>query len=160
MSEDYWDGALWVYHADIVNDGSNSGNHIYLMTVGAGNELEVLYGSILNGDASNRVAFVRIDDGAELIAPLLGDLEGITLNSGQSHGFPYAPAEASGGAAAGAGARYLMAGAMRLRAQVTAIAVSQDSAFGIACRIRGEIPTVVLTSPTDAVETVNTNRVF
>ena len=43
--------ATWVYHADVTNDGTNSGNHLYVVQPGAGNEMELLYGSLANDDA-------------------------------------------------------------------------------------------------------------
>lgn len=160
MSENYWEGGLWVYHADIVNDGSNSGNHTYSIAQAAGDEMEVLYGIFLNGDTSNRTLQALIDDGANTLAALLGDIGGFTLNAGASQGFPVADPRASAGGGSSGGIRYIVAGAMRLRFVLGSVAVSQDSALGIVCRIRGAIPTVTLTSPADAVETVNTNRVF
>lgn len=153
MSEDYWDGANWVFEADITNDGSNSGNHVYTITVGAGNELEILYGNILNGDTSARTASAVIDDGSTTTA----FMESLSLGAGAQAGFPHA--NAAGTIETGP-TRFIVAGTMRIVVTVASVATSQDTALAIACRIRGGIPTVVLTSPTDAVEVVNTNRVF
>lgn len=155
----YWDGALWVYHADITNNGSNSGNHTYAVVPGAGNEMEVLYGLILNGDASNRTAGVLIKDGAggNIISRILSSF---TLNAGISHAYPVADERSATGAGINAGARIIIGGTIELSATFASIAVSQDTAFAIVCRIRGGLPTVTLTSPTDAVEVVNTNQVF
>ncbi len=160
MSEDYWDGALWVFHADIVNDVTNSGPHTYSIVPGAGNEMELLYGTFLNGDTSNRTFQAVIDDGANSLGTFVGDPGGITLNLGESHGFPVAEARLAAGTGTAAGQRFIIAGTMRLRFILQAVSVNQDSALGFVCRIRGGLPTVTLTSPTDAAETVNTNQVF
>lgn len=156
MSEHFWEGAVWVYHADIVNDGSNSGNHIYSIVPGGGNEMEILYGQLVNGDTSARVATIMIDDGANQITRFLA----LTLGAGGVHGFPISNVVTAAGAGSGPYVRLIVAGSMRLRANVDAIAVSENTGLAIACRIRGGIPTVTLTSPTDAVETVNMNQVF
>lgn len=153
----YWDGGTWVYHADITNDGSNSGNHTYSVVPGAGNELEVLYGRILNGDAAARTSQVLVKDvvGGEILARIVNR----SLGAGLDHSFP-AVSEAVDSAKLSAGARIIIAGLMELQAVIAAVAVSQDSAFGVVCRIRGGVPTVTLTSPTDAVEVVNRDQVF
>lgn len=152
--EDYWQGALWVYHADITNDGSNSGNHVYSVSQAVGSEMEVIGGRVLNGDASSRTLDVYIDDGTNQIMPLIttkalgaGD-EIPLLSRGGSDITPFFN-------------RVLLSGTMRLIVNIAALAVNKDTAVGIICRIRyPPLPTVTLTSPTNAVETVNTNLVF
>lgn len=159
---EYWDGALWIYHATITNDGSNSGIHEYDLVPGVGNELEVLYGRLNNGDASNRVVhgYVKDADGGNILASVIGDDSGTNLNAARALSFPFAQAEdSSNGQAFAAGVRFFLAGAMSLNLTLAAIAVSQDTSLGLVCRIRGGVPTVILTSPTDAVEVVNTNQV-
>lgn len=161
MSEDWWDGALWVYIATITNNGANSGAHVYNMVPGAGNEVELLYGHILNGDTSARVCKVNMtDDEANALAALLDDLAGISLTGGVTNSFPM------GGdvpAAAGSGAgptRFMVAGTMALNIQAAAVGTSQDTRVAIVCRIRGGVPTVTLTSPTGATEAVVKNQVY
>lgn len=156
MSEDYWAGAVWVYHANITNNGSNSGNHVYAVSPGVGNEMELLYGSIRNLDAAARTANVEIDDGTNIFVSLV---TAVSISASARTSFPGASSVASSSPVA-AGSRIILAGGMRLNATLAAVAVSQDSRFGIACRIRGGVPTVTLTSPADAVEVVDINRVF
>lgn len=157
-NEDYWAGALWVYHADITNDGSNSGNHQYVVTPGAGNEMRVLYGTLANDDTSTRASEVWIRDaGGRLIARLRGRGNAV---AGDDRSFPLSNVSGSLDESSIGGSEIVVAGAMDIIAVVESVATSQDTAFAIVCRIRGGIPTVVLTSPTDAVETVNTNRTF
>lgn len=151
QTEGYWEGALWVYHADIVNNGANSGNQVYSIVPGVGNELEVLYGTVFNGDAAGRSTTVIIDDGTNNLSLMVSE----TLGSAASRDFP--SSNTSRGAA---GQRYILAGTMRLITTVASVAVSQDSRLGLCCRIRGDLPTVTLTSPTGATETVNRNQVF
>ncbi len=157
MSGGYWEGATWVFNADITNDGSNSGTHEYDVSPGAGNEMEILYGMLRNDDAAGRVTRVVITDATtnREIANLAQKDQ--TLAAGAPVSFPNA-----GGAVThvAAGSRLILSGGLTLHAQVAAVAVSQDTEFSIVARIRGGVPTVVLTSPTDAVETVNLNMVL
>ncbi|MCJ2531781.1 MAG: hypothetical protein LN413_05700 [Candidatus Thermoplasmatota archaeon] len=155
MSEIWWDGATWVYHADILNDGANSGNHVYALTLGEGDEMIILYGNALNGDAAGRIATLEIeDDDADRISRFFSR----TLGVGGVGSFPYAEDDFESGLAAGT--RFIFSGPMVLRLTVAAVAVAQDTALGIAARIRGGRPTVTLTSPTGATETVNKNRTY
>lgn len=157
MSEDYWEGATWVYYANITNDGSNSGSHIYVVVPGAGNEMEVLYGEVDNDDTSTRSVFGTIeDDSGNLLYRIIPDAMAAT--AGTAISFPVT--DEVGADAGGASRRLFVSGTMALRFTVGAVAVSQDTAFAIVCRIRGSVPTVTLISPTNAVEVVDTNRVF
>jgi hypothetical protein len=154
----YWEGATWVYRANIVNDGVNAGNHVYLVSPGAGNEMEILYGSLLNGDATNRSALARIeDDEGNILAEIL---LAFTLNAGIRASFPAVDEAAATGMGLAAGSRLILSGAMQARFQISSVAVSEDTAFAIVCRIRGARPTVTLTSPTGATETVDKDQVF
>lgn len=149
----YWDGATWVYRATITNDGSNSGNHIYNISPGEGNEMEFLYGTVLNGDTATRTIHIEIDDGSDdqvMVNYTISTAAGI-----RAHVFPTVANENRPNMT-----RYILSGPMRLRLSVLALATSENSEIGIACRIRGNVPTVTLTSPTDAVEVVSTNRVM
>ncbi len=147
-------GNVWVYHADIVNDNTNSGNHIYSVVPGDGNAMEILYGSLLNGDTSTRTGNVWIQDaaGGNQITRLLNE----TLGAGALRSFPTI---GIGDAVEAQGGRFFVYGNMALRGEVLAVATDQDSAFALAALVRGALPTVTLTSPTSAVETVNTNAV-
>lgn len=147
----------WVYVATITNDGSNSGNHEYEITPGVGGEVKEPYGSLLNGDGSARssFAYVRDDDDtniAHITPPTL------SITAAQTLPFPVIDEVASN--AASFFSRLMTSGLMKFYFALTSIAVSQDTALRISCRIRGAIPTVTLTSPTDAVEVVVKNQVF
>ncbi len=156
----------WVYIADITNDGSNSGNHIYEVTPGAGNEMKILYGYLYNGDSSSRVGNVRIHDvsgqgSTSNLSDQLADFVPIatTLGAGQRGSFPTND-EFGDNTAAVMHTPFRIAGDMTIWARLASVAINQDSQFSIVCRIRGGIPAVVLTSPTDAVEVVHRNQVF
>lgn len=153
MIEKYWDGATWVYQADITNDGSNSGNHDYSLTQGEGDEMEVLYGNVLNGDVASRTVTLEVRDPS---GEVLYRMELVSVGAGVYTNFPHGDAAPATAAQA---KRLILSGPMILFARVASVATSQDSAFGIVARIRGGVPTVTLASPTDAVEVVNTNRV-
>ncbi len=157
MSEDYWDGALWVYHADIVNTAGGAGGHSYTVAPAVGSEMEVLYGSFQNGDTLGRLLYVNIDDGTNLLTRLLGQR---TVTAGHAVSFPQGNIAVDDQAGLAPDGRTILSGPMTVVAIAEAIAVSQDTAFGIVCRIRGGIPTVALIGPGAAVETVNTNQVM
>ncbi len=154
MTENYWEGATWVYHADIVNDGSNSGNHVYTVVPGVGNELEVLFGSVLNGDTASRT--VQFSWNTAISGGEVLEFYGLSLGAGLRMAlFP-----SDGQADQPIMGRHILSGGMSLSISVSAVAVNQDSALGFVGRLRGSIPMVTLTSPTDAVETVNITQVF
>ncbi len=158
QSDDYWEGALWVYHASITNDAMDVATHTYTITVGAGNELEILFGSVLQGDTSNRAVTVEITDGTNRLAVLIGS----TVNAGVRAAFPTAtPFIAAGPILISAGTRIILGGAMELVVTIGAVAVSQDSALGLVCRIRGAVPTVVeAASAGTPVISIDTEQVF
>ncbi len=147
----------WVYQANVTNDGSNSGNHDYVVTPGAGNEMEILYGGITNDDTSARTTEVRIrDDDDNILVKLI---KVASTGVGETRPFPALGASGADDSVA-SGSRLIVTGAMNVLARVSAVAISQDSMFTIVCRIKGGIPTVVITSPVDAVEVIDKNQVF
>lgn len=152
-------GRTWVYEADITNDGINSGNHQYLVVPGAGNELEILYGHLGNLDSAGRTSNVIVrDDDAKQLGYLIPN-NAVIANAVF---VPFPTIDEINVSASGAGQsnRWMLSGTMDLLVLVASVAVSQDTRFAIVGRIRGGIPTVTLTSPTDAVEVVNKNQVF
>lgn len=155
MSEDYWDGALWIYQADITNGAGGAGDQTYTLTVGTGNELEVLYGEVFNGDTSARVVTVIIDDGTNQITQILN----LTAGAGARVAFPVSTTQGDSAGVA-AGARLIVAGTMRIVVRVAAVALSQDSALGLACRIRGGVPSVVEAGASTPTININTEQVF
>jgi len=128
----------------------------YTMTVGLGNELEVLYLEVFNGDTSARVIDVSIDDGTNVLWSLFRRAGTSTAAAGS---LPWPHTGAS--ILEGGHTRLMMSGVMRLVASVAAVAVSQDSALSLVCRIRGPVPTVVeAASAGTPVISINTERVF
>ncbi len=61
MSEEYWGGANWIYQATITNGVGGAGNHTYAITTGIGDEMEILFGSVFNGDTVARVVKMHVD---------------------------------------------------------------------------------------------------
>ncbi len=158
MKDGYWEGATWIYRATITNDGTNSGTHTYSVVPGAGNEFELVAGVLFNGDTTGRVV-------TGMIAAPAGDVlnrlieRNDSLGAGAEQGFPSAPIVGDNAPGA-AGPRYIVAGTMILRCSVAAVAINQDTAFGVTIRFRGATPVPALTSPTDAVEVVVINQVL
>lgn len=152
-----WDGATWVYNADITNDGANSGTHTYTVVPGAGNEAMLMYGTLTNLDTAGRTGFVEITDGTNLLGRLIPSS---TFDANTIHGFPTSSTLAAAGQGVDPAHPLFLSGTMELVGEIAAIAVSQDTEFAIVMRIRGLAPTVTLSSPTSAVEVVNTDAIF
>ncbi len=155
MSEDYWDGATWVYHSQIAHEAAQGAGTIsWLVVPGAGNEMEVLYGHLRNTDTVDRSGAVTIEDdaGAEIVSLQRG-----TITAAVRAAFPVAPAASSDESGGG---RYIVSGTMRLLALVAAVADGQESEFGLACRIRGGVPTVTESGQGTIVITDLTEQVY
>ncbi len=159
MGEDYWEGATWVYQADITNDGSNSGLQSYEVTPGAGNEFYIMYGYLHNGDAAGRTGNVLIlsGTGGEHLTNLISS--DATVGAADRRNFP-AHGDANTDDRNSQPSMPIVSGTMTVLATMGAVAVNQDTQFAITCRIRGAVPTVTLVGPTDAVKTVNVNQVY
>ena len=141
MSEDYWDGAIWVYHSIVANEAAAGASTIsWTVVPGTGNEMEVLYGRISNLDTAGRAVTVDIE--TDTAGELLSNLVQVTMNAGAGNGFPQAITAGAGGAAAASGTRYIVAGTMRLVGSVLSVADGEDAEFGLVCRVRGGVPTV------------------
>ncbi len=153
MSEEYWDGALWVYHADITRDGSTSGTDTIDIVPGAGNEMEVLYGMISHDDGTGRQvrAAISTDNVAERITYLAN---GVVTSS-----FMDFPQEGASGNESGP-SRKVVAGPMTLRLTIESLAVGKKAIYAVVCRIRGAVPTVTVTKPADSVLVTNKNAVM
>lgn len=160
MTDGYWDGALWVYQADITNGAGGGGDLTWTVVPGVGNEMEILYGDIFNGDTAGRVVRINIDDGTNHLASLLDDLTGFSLNAGVHHAFPIGDVVAATGGNVSDGARILIAGTMRLVATVESVAASQDGAFALVARIRGGVPVVTEAGNSTPTININTEQVF
>ena len=158
MSEGYWDGALWVYHSQIAHEGGQgAGDITWLVVPGAGNELEILYGHLHNTDTSTRVAsgIIETDTAGEEVTPLFSD----SLGAAARQVF-FVPSRTTATEESAGGPRYIVAGTMRLLFTMAAVADGQESIMGIACRIRGGVPTVTEGGQGTIVITELTEQVF
>jgi len=151
------DWGIWDYQADITNGAGGAGDNSYTITVPVGAVLEIEYGELFNGDTSNRTAVIEIrGDGGERLATLING----TLNAAARSSFPSANIFAAAGNPLGTSARIFVSGGMDIVAAVLAVAASQDTAFGISCRIWGEVPTVVEAGASTPTINVNLEKVF
>lgn len=151
------DGRMWVYHVTIENDSDGSGTITSEIVPGAGSEMEVLYGSITNGDVAGRPGRVEIeDDDDNLIARILTE----TVGAAGVISFPGADAPAANSGVS-AGAPILVVGDMVFIMRMESVAVSQDVTFAVVARIRGGPPTATETAQgTTPVITINTEKTF
>ncbi len=157
MSEDYWDGAMWAYEADITNGAGGAGENSYLISPGAGNEMEIFNGVFFNGDSSPRIMTILMEGpSAEKLAMLL-DLQ---VNAGTEHPLNTVDEAAQGDTFTSSGARMPIGGTMRLAMRVAAVAASQDTAFGCFARIRGGLPIVTEAGISTPTININLEQVF
>ncbi len=158
QSDSWPGGQTWVYHADIVNSAGGAADNSYTVSLAVGNEMEILYGEVLNGDTAGRVVTVLIDTGTA--GENLASLVSITADAGSTQAFPHSDVSGVAGTHLSAGAPLLFSGGMRLVVTVAAVALSQDTAFGLVCRTRNAVPTVVEAGEASATITINEERVF
>ena len=147
MTEEDW--ATWIYQADITS-GTGDGDATFTVTAGVGNEAEILYAQLFNGDTVTRVVQLIIDDGTNEFDRLLDT----NCTAGARQSWPVINEQADGGTTAGPG-RYLIAGPMRLVATIVGLGSTDDVAFSLTCRINAGVPTVV--EAASGTETVNIN---
>ncbi len=160
MSEDYWDGALFVYHADITNGAGGSGTNSYTIVPGAGNELEILYGHIFNGDTVARGTSLLISSGANLITTLLDDAPGLAINPGAVQSYPHNDeVNVDGGSTVG-GVRLFLAGTMDFEGKLLAVGSSDDTRFAMAARLRGGMPIITEAGISTPTININVEQVF
>lgn len=150
---DKW--AVWHYRATIANDGSNSGNHGYNFTPGAGNILVVLGGILFNGDtvALNGSVIVRNSDNNDIrrILPTT------SIAGGSSREFPTKELSSDDGVASAEGV--VVSGDEDLQILLASVNVNDDSLVSLYGLVSGGPPTVTLISPTGATETETENRI-
>ncbi len=146
----------WVYEVDIIN-GDADGEVSAIIVPGAGNEFEVLYGTIFNGDSVNRVTEALVqDDDDNRIGWIM---RAATVNAGHFIGFPiYGAGTTNRG---GESNRWIISGGMKLKLSMAAVGATDDVNFAIACRIRGGSPTVTEAfTGSGGTITINKEQVF
>lgn len=148
--------AVWHYTANIVNDGTNAGTHSYTISITVGSCAVLLGGEILNGDtvARNLSALLRDNDGVTIRRVL----PATSTAGGSTRQIPTSELSADDGPS-DAGSPVVLAGGETFLVQAASVAVNDDSRLAIQFLISGDKPTVVLSSPTGATETVTEDRV-
>ena len=151
MTFDPKDWALFHYRSTIVNAVGASGAHDHSIVPGRGNMMRFLYGTLLNGDTAGRALTVQLlTTGNFILTNLLG---AVTVAAGARRNFPTDEVSADGG---GVGSTPLyVAGDDQFFVRLAAVAVSENSEFAFVALMSAGEPTVTITSPTAAVETVS-----
>ncbi len=160
MSEDYWEGALYIYDADITNGAGGAGANSYNLTPGVGNEMEILSIRFLNGDVAGRVLTVEIrDDDNNVIIEIF---PGVSLGAGATIMFPHISSDANIAARSAwpNKTRAFLAGEMNVNLSLAAVAASQNTECSIVGRIRGGIPTATEVGASTPTINVNKEQVF
>ena len=152
MNKNYWEGRTWVYQSDITNGAGGGGNASVTVVPGAGNELEILYGSIFNGDTTSRGCRGYItDDDSNILTYILNG----TIGAGDYLMFPNT-LDLADNVANTMTTRHILSGTMELVLVVLSLGAADDAAFGLVCRLRGGMPTV--TEAGAATPTININK--
>ena len=148
--------AVWTYRATIVNDGVNTGQHLYVFTPGAGNICILIGGKVLNGDATGRAGNVRLRnvDGDRVRDVLRNQ----TIGAGKERDFPTSELAGDDNSAS-VPPDVVVAGTEDLAVEVSSLAINEDTSVSIQMLVSGGPPAVVLTSPTGATETETENRI-
>ncbi len=150
MSEEYWDGATWHYHCNIANGVGSGGTIQWDVEVPVGDEMELLYGMLTNGDTSTRTGRVYIVEATDNIMVYF---QNGSLTAGLTRPFPAIVTDLA------VGARYILSGGMKLIAHVVAVASTENATLAVACRIRGGVPTVSESGQDTPTITINTEAV-
>ena len=158
MSDEWWDGGTWCYFATRTNDASNAGVHTWEIQPGAGNEMELLGGHFFHDSADALALAVRVTDDEDNNLYLLLPWN---VTASQSQYQPFPATDEMGGNGAALVQRLIISGTMKIRiTHTTNIGTSKKTQIGLACRIRGTLPTVTSTGPTGSTESVSKNQVF
>jgi hypothetical protein len=156
MEFDHKKWAVWEYRAAIVNNGTNSGSHSYVISVKGGVMAVLLGGTILNGDTSGRNVTIHLRNTDNNPVRIL--LPGTSVAANGRREFPTTQTSADNSVAS-IPPDIIIAGTMDMLFQIASLAINENSELSVYFMINGKPPTVALTSPTDAVETETTNVV-
>lgn len=158
---DTWPGGYpYVIQATVQEDGT-VGTHICTLTVtpGAGNEMQLLYGSITAGAGAANIVSIQILDASagNEIATLVAAL---SLASGAKFSFPFTGTQATG-SQLNVVSPILVSGTMALKMTLSTATVSLAHTFAVVLRVRADAPTATLADTVGAPTlTFNTNKFF
>lgn len=156
-TEEYWEGRLFVYHATVTNGAGGDGDISFLTVPGQGNELEILYGHLHNGDTVGRTGTIDVetDTGGQLVARLMPS---VAFAAAARRFFP--SSELSGDNLAATAKRWIISGTQRMNATIAAVGASDDVTFAFAARLRGGMPTITEAGASTPTITINEERVY
>ncbi len=158
--QQYWDGGTLVYQADSTNGAGGGGTISYEVVPGVGNELEILYGHIFNGDTVARGTSINISSGTNFLTSLLDDSPGLALGAGTDQSYPHSDDGAATGGSTVGGVRFFLAGTMDVTGQLLAVGASDDARFALVARLRGGIPTITEVAQSTPTININVEQVF
>lgn len=150
----YWEGATWVYHTTITNGAGGGGTIEFTIVPGAGTELEILYGEIINGDTVARTCKVHILDDDD---NRLGIIQSKSVSAAVHLPFP---TNGTADLAELGTTRLIVSREMKIYVAVESVAASQDATLALVCRIRGALPAVAEAGNSTPTITINKEQVF
>lgn len=156
-TEEYWEGRLFLYHGEITNGAGGGGNISWVIIPGRGNELELLYGHLQNGDTAGRTGSINIetDTSGELVTrPLTSS----SFAAGARRFFPVAEPSADNTTAGPA--RWIISGIQRISVTMGAVAASENAVFSFAARLRGGMPGITEAGNSTPTIAINVEQVF
>ena len=150
-------GRTYVFQGTVLEDATG-GTHIASLTMapGAGNEVQLLYGQVIEGNTTTaQTTAIFIDDGTNVLGQFI--FAGSTAAS-VIHNIPISATAGAANANNGTGMfqPFLVSGAMRFVMRVTTAAVSITHTFSIVLRVWGDSPTFTL-ADTVGTPTLTTN---
>ncbi len=156
MSDGYWDGATFLYVADITNGGGGAGTQSYTLTAPGGTEFEVMYVKVSNDEAScARLVTVAITgDGGEAGPRLIG----ASTAAGTFRVWPAVGTNDDNGFLGFA--RVVISGGMALTITIVDVTLSEDTAVFVGLRIRSGVPGILEVGASTPVINIDVEKVF
>src|SRR3990172_786854 len=154
-SQDYW--TYWLQQMTVVNGAGGAGDHTYSIAGASGGEsvFDMLEGDLTNGDTVARNGSVVVDD---LTTTALTILPATSLNAAATVRLPFlGQIFAATGNNPNLTFPYHLGNTARMLFTLAAVALSQDSTFGILLRFKGRPPTIVSNGASTPVLTTNVN---
>ena len=148
----------WTYNLvqmTVVNGAGGAGDHTYAIASSEDSVVEVVQAEVTNGDTVARNLSIVVDD---LTTTALTILPATSLNAAAVARIPFlGQVFAATGNNADLTFPYHLGSTARMLFTLAAVALSQDSTFGLLMRFRGRRPTVVSNGASVPVLTTNVN---
>ena len=138
-SQDYW--TYWLQQMTVTNGAGGAGDHTYSIAGQGESVFDIIQAEITNGDTVARNLSIVVDD---LTDTALTILPASSLNAAAVARIPFlGQVFAATGNNADLTFPYHLGRTARMLFTLAAVALSQDSTFGVLLRFKGRPPTIV-----------------